>query len=313
MQYLVLSTFCICADKRCLAIFASDRYRLTYLCAMTTREFTNQWISALSERYDSREASEILRVWLEDSAGISRSRWMLMDVVPEDLAYADALERLKAGEPIQYITGVAFFSDLLFNVNPSVLIPRPETEDLVNLLKDHTPRGASVLDIGTGSGCIPISLAKRRSDLQVWGLDFSKPALEVAATNAEKMQVKCTFIEMDILSEWPEINFDIIVSNPPYIEDKERDGMSGHVVDYEPSSALFVPNEEPLLFYSRIMESAFKHCDQLWFECHIDHVEEVAQQMVATGYDKVTTYPDITGRLRFVSGISNPILHRESN
>lgn len=280
---------------------------------MTTREFTDQWITALSERYDAREAKEILRIWLEDSAGIERSKWIMLDSVPSDLNYIHDMERLKNGEPIQYVTGLALFQELFFEVNQNVLIPRTETEDLVNLLIGNVPSNASVLDIGTGSGCIPISLASVRKDVNVTGLDFSDGAIQIARRNAQKHNIDCPFIHMDILKDWPEINFDVIVSNPPYIEEFEMEEMSEHVKEYEPGSALFVPDHQPLLFYSRIMTKALNHCRQLWFECHIDHVEKVASEMKEVGFTDVSMYPDITGRLRFVSGMSNMDLHSDSN
>lgn len=269
---------------------------------MTTRAFTELWLTELSGFYDEREIRELLRVWLEDRVHVNRLEWMTMEEIPSEWEYRDDLNRMSEGEPIQYVIGEALFCDLKFNVNSNVLIPRPETEDLVRLLVEHCSPSAKVLDIGSGSGCIPISLKYFRSDLDVTSVDISAEALKVAQSNASRHGVECHFEPLDILKDWPLELYDVIVSNPPYIEEHEKSSMSSHVLNYEPELALFVPNANPLLFYNRIAQKALETCSQLWFECHVEHARKVGDMMTSLGYFEVQLHPDITGRMRFVSG-----------
>jgi len=177
-----------------------------------------------------------------------------------------AMERLLKHEPLQYVIGKAYFLDMEFEVNPSVLIPRPETEELVILVLEDLDRhrqGMSkklrILDIGTGSGCIAISLKKKLPMAEVTALDVSEGALEVARRNAVSNQVELNFLLMDILdrSQWPSLpEFDLIVSNPPYVTLAEKEAMLPNVLDHEPHNALFVPDEDPLIFYKAIASFA---------------------------------------------------------
>lgn len=268
---------------------------------MTGKELQSVWITTLQERYDEREAKELLRLWLEDAHGVSRSSFSLESNY--NFQYESDLQRIANGEPIQYVIGEAFFDDLMLKVDGSVLIPRPETEDLVRLLADKVKQGSSVLDIGTGSGAIPLALKNRRQDLQCTTVDVSGEALQIAEVNAEKYDLAISFQHVDILKDWPTGSFDVVVSNPPYIEEFEKSEMSNHVLQHEPHLALFVPDGDPLLFYRTIAEkSKMNSVKSLWFECHINHVDEVATLLKDLGYTSVEKWMDITDRWRFVSG-----------
>lgn len=240
----------------------------------TKRHFTE----VLATRYTSREAEQLMRILLEDLFGIDRKRQLMEpDLRIDEAQYAllDAdVKRLLKGEPVQYVTGVAHFDDLLIKVSPSVLIPRPETEDLVRLVADSLPvdRPVRIWDFGTGSGCIAIALAKRFPLAEVKAFDFSESALEQAAENAERNGVMVEFICDDLLcphSSVLEEPVDLVVSNPPYVRESEKAEMERNVLDYEPSSALFVPDEDPLVFYRQILKLALpqiKPHGSVWFE-----------------------------------------------
>lgn len=281
-----------------------------YFCVMTGRDFKTMWINALSERYDEREAVEILKIWLEDRHGIPRSRWSLWSEDDFNLPYEEDLNRLISGEPIQYVVSVAEFGGEMFKVNSSVLIPRVETEDLVHFIVLNAPESARVLDIGTGSGCIPIVLGKRRPDFTLTGVDVSEDALEIARENASNLDVSVNFNRCDILNDWPLGQFDVIVSNPPYIEERELMSMGEHVVEHEPHGALFVPDGDPLLFYREIAQKVSNTQDSalLCFECHVDHVQAVENQLLDLGYSDVKSVEDITGRPRIAVGQWNKTL-----
>jgi release factor glutamine methyltransferase len=189
------------------------------------------------------------------------------------------LDRLKQHEPIQYILGYTEFYGLKFNVNKNVLIPRPETEELVDWVirdcKNHN--GLRLLDIGTGSGCIPISIKKKLVNSHVYGLDISKEALKVAKTNAQLNRAEVHWIEQDVL-KWMSIpiDLDVIVSNPPYVKQEEKNQMFRNVLAYEPHLALFVENEDPLIFYQKICALAQnnKRPTTVYFELNEFHKDE---------------------------------------
>ena len=188
-------------------------------------------------------------------------------------AFEMALLRLKKQQPIQYIVGHTEFYGLIFKVNKHTLIPRPETEQLVDwIISNHKDQGSGleILDIGTGSGCIAVALAKNFSKASISGLDISEKALEVAQENAIKNQVLVSFCQKDILQTIAlEKKYDVVVSNPPYVRQLEKKAMSANVLDNEPGGALFVPNEDPLLFYRKIAQLALVSLQEkgwLYFE-----------------------------------------------
>jgi release factor glutamine methyltransferase len=215
------------------------------------------------------------------------------------------IQRLKRFEPIQYIYGVAHFYKLKFKVNAHVLIPRPETEELVDLiLKQTSSNHLNILDVGTGSGCIAISLASNLSNAHVYAMDISEQALKIAHENAEMQQVKIQFLKQDvlILNELPE-KFDIIVSNPPYVRELEKNEMHANVLDFEPKLALFVSDDDPLVFYRKIAALAFQNLNpngRLYFEINQYLGDETVQVIQSAGFNNVKLIPDFLGQNRFI-------------
>lgn len=224
--------------------------------------------------------------------------------------YTSAIKRLKANEPIQYILGETEFYGLTFKVNPNVLIPRQETEELVDwIIKCHSEQSEEskqlkVLDIGTGSGCIAISLAKNLQNAETHALDVSQEALKVAAFNAKTNNVTIECIEADILnSELNDLKYDVIVSNPPYVRDLEKELMHENVLNYEPGLALFVRDENPLVFYEAITkfaENNLKENGTLYFEIN----EYLGQEMIAllekNNFVNIELRKDIQGKDRMI-------------
>lgn len=215
--------------------------------------------------------------------------------------------RLCRHEPLQYILGSARFHGHKFKVTPAVLIPRPETEQLVDLIVDENPSSdLRVLDMGTGSGCIAISLARALKFAQVDALDVSRDALAVARENAVALKVKVNFFESDMLSPQPPAHYDIIVSNPPYVCWSERDAMDRNVKDYEPGQALFVPDNDPLLFYKAIAPYAARSLDRgghLYLEINQRFGNDVKCLLEAEGFDEVRIIEDSFGKVRFAAAI----------
>ena len=218
-------------------------------------------------------------------------------------------DRLVRFEPIQYILGETEFYGSILKVNPAVLIPRPETEELVDwIIHDNKQLAPTILDIGTGSGCIPISLVKNAAGATAEGWDISTEALLVAKENAKINQVKIDFYYADILNlVYPSKTekFDIIVSNPPYVTDSEKHLMLQNVTDYEPHTALFVPDTDPLLFYRVIADMAIQHLKNgghLYFEINERYGNEVAELLASKGFSDVQLKKDINGKDRMVKG-----------
>lgn len=230
--------------------------------------------------------------------------------------FENAIRRLKKQEPIQYIIGATEFYGLSFKVNENTLIPRPETEELVQWVAQATSstNTISILDIGTGTGCIAISLAKHKPDAAVYAMDVSKKALAVAKINAKLNEVNTEFIEFDILN-W-EYNtdviglenktFDVMVSNPPYVRTLEKAEMSANVLKHEPALALYVEDEDPLVFYEAITKFAMTHLKengQLFFEINQYLGPEMVQLLQKRGFEAVELKKDMFGNDRMVSGI----------
>ncbi len=218
-----------------------------------------------------------------------------------------AISRLKNYEPIQYILEETEFFGLPFYVNKNVLIPRPETEELLELIiNENLQEGLSVLDIGTGSGCIAISLARylRKADISAW--EISPLALEVAILNSKKNNVNINFKKTDVLGEYPsDKRFDIIVSNPPYILEKEKQDMDANVLDYEPHTALFVPDDKSLIFYERIADIALqilKPNGKLYFEINRAKGQETIDMLKKKGFLNIELHKDLSGNDRMVRG-----------
>tara|TARA_B100000524_G_scaffold103325_1_gene49662 strand:- start:213 stop:1046 length:834 start_codon:yes stop_codon:yes gene_type:complete len=224
---------------------------------MTLYDFKLKMISELSSIYKIDELNSIFNLISEDYLKLPRSKILLADEIHLDESnqslFLSALERLKTHEPIQYILGKASFMDLEFKVNSSVLIPRPETEELVRLILKEDLDGKEILDIGTGSGCIAISLAKNFPKAKVTVLDISEDSLELARENAKLNNVSIDFINADIFKYESNKKYDVIVSNPPYVTENEKSLMKKNVLNFEPDLALFIDDNEPLKYYLEII------------------------------------------------------------
>ncbi|MDF2156462.1 peptide chain release factor N(5)-glutamine methyltransferase [Algoriphagus sp. CAU 1675] len=276
---------------------------------MTTyNELVKKWSQQL-EIYDPSEAESLIHWLLEHHLGLRRVD-MMHFLEEKDLPEAlhRDFERLKRGEPIQYILGKAPFYGREFLVNSATLIPRNETEELVHLiLKENPQQGLRILDIGTGTGCIPISLSLEMKSPEVFGLDISQEALEVARQNAKLLKAEVKFLQVDILREKiPLENLDILISNPPYIPEKGKTEMHQNVLDFEPGLALFVPDEDPLLFYRRIAALGREHLKKggkLYFEIHEDFGTETVELLQSMAYQKIRLIQDLNGKNRMVAAV----------
>lgn len=277
------------------------------------RETLQKLRKALRPVYGDRETEAIIRIIFHYLKG-----WNTVDMLihePEPLSpfirsEIDAiLGRLLRHEPIQYITGEARFHGLELTVTPDVLIPRPETAELVDLIADNAGdrEDLRVLDIATGSGCIAIALALTLRFPTVTALDISSPAIAVAKKNSDRYKAPVKFVEADIFTYTPPAaSLDIIVSNPPYIAMSEKKDMESNVTDYEPASALFVPDDDPLLFYRRITEIASRALvsgGSLWFEINPLYADGVADLLRANGFNDVSILLDSYGKRRFCHAI----------
>ena len=214
--------------------------------------------------------------------------------------------RLQKNEPIQYIRGFAEFCGRKFKVAPGVLIPRPETAELVELIVKENPGARHLLDIGTGSGCIAISLDKRLPDADVEAWDISEEALAIARANNEELESRVLFRQRDVLSDdWEKSpSFDVIVSNPPYVTEAEKDEMEANVLDWEPALALFVPDDDPLRFYRRIVTLGRELLlpeGKLYFEINRAFGREIAYMLEMNQYRDVRVIKDIFGKDRIVT------------
>ena len=265
----------------------------------------------LTTIYDSGEAKAITRYLLEIRYGLTMTDILCGKV--ESLSEEELkvlLNRLLKGEPVQYVTGVAEFGGRRFHVEPGVLIPRPETAELCQWIIDERgerkdERGGSILDIGTGSGCIACTLAAELPGSKVTAWDISDEALRIAQENAQNIGVNICFEEVDILSISPSSQWSTIVSNPPYICNKEREGMEQNVLDHEPSLALFVPDEDPLLFYraiTRFAKTALKDGGNLYFEINPLYAQQLEQLMQEEGFSDIRFRYDSFGKQRFACG-----------
>jgi len=220
----------------------------------------------------------------------------------------EILARLQKFEPIQYILGCAEFYGMTFCVTPAVLIPRPETAELVSLIiKENADCPAKILDIGTGSGCIAISLAKNLPQSKVSSWDVSDEALKVARENNDKLGTSVAFSKVNVLEYQPlGEKFDVIVSNPPYITNAEKTDMEHNVLDWEPSLALFVPDEDPLLFYRKIAELGVDMLvsgGKIYFEINQAFGKEIAELLLSLGYCDAEIIKDLSGRDRIVKAL----------
>ena len=308
----------------------------------TKRHFTE----LLAEKFPQREAEQLMRILLEDLFGIDWNQQLMNPDLRIDehqhYQLSEVVKRLLSGEPVQYVTGMTRFCDLILKVSPSVLIPRPETEDLVQKictasLPCHScevsaamsfqrgyareresmaavsmggvPKKFRIWDIGTGSGCIAIALAKHFVNAEVIAFDVSEEALKIAKENVESNSVNVTFVQDDVLN--PQSDFfnqpvDLVVSNPPYVCDSERASMEANVLDWEPENALFVPDDDPLRFYRQILSLAKNQMTpsgQVWFEINEQKGEDMVRACKEMGFVEAEILVDFAGKPRFCRAI----------
>lgn len=264
---------------------------------------------ALQESYSVQEAANLSRIVCCEMLGQTTIDYYLgKDIIlssKEMQKLNGILARLLNFEPIQYIQGTARFLERSYHVAPGVLIPRPETEELVEVMLREIPSDARILDIGTGSGCIAISLSKAFPNAKVTAWDVSEDALCIARRNNDDLQASVCFVKQDVLA-WRGDGgqcYDVIASNPPYITESEKQEMERNVLDWEPFSALFVPNNDPLLFYRRIGELGrmmLVDGGRLYFEINRAYGEATAMMLCGQGYTGIRILKDISGNDRFV-------------
>ncbi len=282
---------------------------------MKIKEYRTHFIQELSPIYDAGEVESFFYLILEEKNQLKRIDLALNPDITfsneEIQLWNSILEQLKKEIPIQYLLGKTSFYSLDFEVNSAVLIPRPETEELVEwIIKDGVfPRNdkkLKILDIGTGSGCIAISLAKNIPNTQVFAIDVSKKALATAKKNAEINEVYVTFIEKNILETNDlEQQFDIIISNPPYVRELEKKEIKKNVLDNEPHLALFVEDNDALVFYKKIAELAQKNLSengQLFFEINQYLGKEMLDLLEKMGFKNIELRKDIYGNDRMIKG-----------
>lgn len=271
-----------------------------------------EFIDALSDLYPSQEVLSFFTILVEKHLDLSRLEVALKPNHSVSLTVSkkikNAIQRLRKFEPIQYIVNGVEFYNLKFYVNRNVFIPRPETEELVFWIvdrhKNRDSKSRRILDIGTGSGCIAISLAFNLPDCEVSAFDISSEALDVARKNAIINNVNVDFFKEDVLNckKLPK-KYDIIVSNPPYIIENEKDKMQSNVLKYEPDIALFVNNDDPLLFYRKIAQLGQKHLiseGSIYFEINEYLGSELLILLKTEGYKEITLQKDIFGKYRMV-------------
>ena len=265
----------------------------------------------LANVYSDGEIKALTRIIATELLGVSQMAFYLKDditLTTEQQALLDnAIERLKKQEPIQYILGYSDFCGLRFKVTPATLIPRPETSELVEWIASEATGKESILDIGTGSGCIAVSLASKMPQSTVTAWDISHEALAVAAENSKANGQAVTFEQVDILAYEPTgEQFDIIVSNPPYIKENEKEAMYANVLDWEPHTALFVPDNDPLLFYRAIAEKGLtllKPGGRLYFEINRAHGKETMEMLAALGYTNIELRKDFAENERMIKAV----------
>ncbi len=273
----------------------------------TRREIYNLLYSAACEHYDAGEAKQIAEMLVLAKGNISRNDLIIepnKELIITDLD--TILAELRSWRPVQYIIGYADFRDMELEVSEGVLIPRPETEELVEWIASDSAEGTAILDIGTGSGAIAIALAKEINNSQVWGMDISCEALTIARANGTRYAPNVTFVEGDALADFDRLfaeKFDVVVSNPPYIPESDVEQMRKNVLDFEPSTALFVPDNNPLLFYRSIAQTSkkiLKSGGKLYFEIYELLSAEMIDMLEGEGYSDITLREDFRGKPRMI-------------
>ena len=285
---------------------------------MILKEFRVYFTNTLSEIYPKTEIDTFFFLLIEEKLDLQRvdtvmkPDFLITDAVLSELK--EIINRLKKEEPVQYILGNTEFYGLPFNVNENTLIPRPETEELVEWilteiadLREVKVEKLSILDIGTGTGCIPISLAKNLSDVKISAIDVSSEALKIAKQNAFLNNIDISFLEMDILEteELPQ-QYNIIVSNPPYVRELEKVEINNNVLENEPHLALFVDDDNPLIFYAKIADLAKQHLNKdgiLFFEINQYLGKETVEMLQQKGFNTIELKKDLFGNDRMIKTI----------
>lgn len=278
---------------------------------MTLRQYISDSISQLAPAYEPSEGRWLMRIILEHFKGWSQADLLLNGDREVDTNLCELINpiiaRMLTHEPIQYILGETYWHGLTLKVTPAVLIPREETSELVDIITDENKDSdLKVLDVCTGSGCIAIALARTLPFADVTAIDISADALTVARENATLCKTKIHYLQADALQSLPlsDASFDIIVSNPPYIAHSEKRTMESNVLDYEPHTALFVPDNDPLRFYKAISADASRLINpggRLYYEINPLYAVELADMLKADGWRDVTVLKDIHGKNRFIS------------
>lgn len=275
---------------------------------MTRRETIDRITSRLTGLYDAREARSIARLLVCERAGITQSALLTdpgAELTVEELDRD--VERLAAGEPLQYLLGGSEFYGRRFTVREGVLIPRPETEELVDrIIRSEQGVPCRILDVGTGSGCIAATLALELPEAELFATDIAEEALAVAGENFRRLGARVTLRRADALKElserFPE-PFDVIVSNPPYVPESDRAAMHPNVRDHEPALALFVPDDDPLRFYRAIARAGrqmLRPGGRLWFEIYERAAAELAAMLAGEGYTAIERYRDLFDKERMI-------------
>lgn len=276
-----------------------------------SKELHSELIKRLTLQVEISEIESIAYRMMEKFFGLTRTDILAEKTIPDTppSRFDPYVKRLQAHEPLQYIFGEELFLGRVFKVNPSVLIPRPETELLVMEIIRHTQKkkmeSLRILDIGTGSGCIAISLALEIKNAHVTAIDISNEALACAKQNAQALEAPVFFEQVDILQEDILQIVDIIVSNPPYISQIERSSMRKNVLEYEPHLALFARGDDPLIFYRTIARKAMKSLTpegSLWFEINENYATEILTIMKDCGFEIVKIHKDLDNKDRMISG-----------
>jgi release factor glutamine methyltransferase len=277
----------------------------------TVSKLFNDLVSELTELYSKEEAVNIMRMVFQEKLGLSR-----MDMAMEQMKEIDEkseklifniAEKLIEGEPVQQLMGYTHFYGYKLRLNKHVLIPRPETEELVHwIIQENKGEEPDVLDVGTGSGCIAIALSRGLENPAVKAVDISQQALELAQINSIANNAGLDLMNLDILVEvnWKKLaDFDIIVSNPPYVTEGEKSAMHINVLNHEPHLALFVPDQDPLIFYKKISEMAIKHLKKdgrLYFEINAAYGKQVKKLLKDKGFSDIVIRKDLNDKDRFV-------------
>lgn len=273
----------------------------------TRREIFNRLYQAAQPLYGDAEARQIAEMLIIAKGKISRNDLIIdphKELIIEELD--NIIEELRSWRPVQYIIGFADFYDMELEVGEGVLIPRPETEELVEWIASESRPEATILDVGTGSGCIAIALNRAIKESRVCAIDISSKALDIARRNGNKYAPEVQFVEGDALGEFDKLfsaKFDVVVSNPPYIPQSDISLMRANVTKYEPETALFVPDSDPLLFYRAIAQTSkrlLKKEGKLYFEIYESLAKEMIAMLEIEGYSDIILREDFRGKPRMI-------------